>query len=249
MWSITSFAQTPLRSLPFSTKRAVSGTVTRTSFVYQAFAMSVEPTPNAKQPERAGHARVRVGAGDELTGQRDLLDDLVVADGLGAHELAVAMDLAVELHALALREVLLHGGELLGLLLEAHVAMRLRHDEVEEREVIAERPYRSGIGDLRVLAHLGDEERLGHRRHVLVREAHVGAREERVARLHRGDAGGAGLRVGDDVRGEDLLAERHRARGRGDRGRRDLAREARAVVREEAAVLDDRRADRRRGPS
>ena len=29
---------------------AVSGTVTRTSFVYQAFAMSVEPTPNAKQP-------------------------------------------------------------------------------------------------------------------------------------------------------------------------------------------------------
>ena len=37
-----------------------------------------------------------------------------MADGLGAHELAVAMDLAVELHALALGEVLLHGGELLG---------------------------------------------------------------------------------------------------------------------------------------
>ena len=50
MWSITSFAQTPFFNRPFSTKRAVSGTVTRTSFVYQAFAMSVEPTPNAKHP-------------------------------------------------------------------------------------------------------------------------------------------------------------------------------------------------------
>ena len=50
MWSITSFAHTPGRSLPVSTKRAVSGTVTRTSRVIQAFAMSVDPTPNAKQP-------------------------------------------------------------------------------------------------------------------------------------------------------------------------------------------------------
>ncbi len=50
MCSITSFAQTPLFIVPLRMKRAVSGTVTRTSFVYQAFAMSVEPTPNAKQP-------------------------------------------------------------------------------------------------------------------------------------------------------------------------------------------------------
>ena len=193
--------------------------------------------------ERAGHARVRVGAGDELTGQRDLLDHLVVADGLRADELPVAVDLAIELHALALREVLLHGGELLGGLLEPHVAMGLRHDEIEERQVITKRPYGRGIGDARVFAHLRDEERLGHRRDVLVREANVGAREERIARLHRGHAGHAGLRVGDDVRGEDLLAQRHGTRGRGDGGWRDLAFEPRAVVREEAAVLDDRRAD------
>ena len=51
--------------------------------------------------ERAGHAGVRVGAGDELAGKRDLLDHLVVADGFRADELPVAVDLAVELHALA----------------------------------------------------------------------------------------------------------------------------------------------------
>ena len=49
-WSITSLAHTPSLSLPRSTKRALSGTVTRTSRVSQAFAMSVEPTPKAKQP-------------------------------------------------------------------------------------------------------------------------------------------------------------------------------------------------------
>ena len=48
--SITSLAHTPSRSRPRRTKRAVSGTCTRTSRVRHALAMSVEPTPNAKQP-------------------------------------------------------------------------------------------------------------------------------------------------------------------------------------------------------
>ncbi len=47
---MTSFAQTPSGSLPRRLKRAVSGTVTRTSLVNHAFAMSVDPTPNAKHP-------------------------------------------------------------------------------------------------------------------------------------------------------------------------------------------------------
>ena len=50
MWSITSLAHTPGRSLPVSSKRADCGTVTRTSRVIHALAMSVEPTPNAKHP-------------------------------------------------------------------------------------------------------------------------------------------------------------------------------------------------------
>ena len=194
--------------------------------------------------ERARHAGVRVGTGDELARERELLDHLVVADGLRADELAVAMNLSVELHALTLRERLLDGGELLGLLLQPHVAVRARHHEIEEREMIAEREDALGIGDHRVLAHLRGEERLRHRRHVLVAEADVRAGEERVAGLHRDRAELSGLRVDDDVRGEDLLAEGHRARGRRHRGRRRLAGEARAVVREEAAVLDDGRADR-----
>ena len=48
--SMTSFAHTPARSLPRSTNRTVSGTRTRMSRVNQAFAMSVDPTPKAKQP-------------------------------------------------------------------------------------------------------------------------------------------------------------------------------------------------------
>ena len=47
---MTSFAHTPARKRPVSMKRAVSGTRTRTSRVSHALAMSVEPTPNAKQP-------------------------------------------------------------------------------------------------------------------------------------------------------------------------------------------------------
>ena len=62
MWSMTSLAETPGRSLPSRTKRAVSGTVTRTSLVNHALAMSVEPTPKAKQPSAPRHAGVRVGA-------------------------------------------------------------------------------------------------------------------------------------------------------------------------------------------
>ena len=48
--SITSLAQTPERSSPRRLTRTDSGTLTRTSLVNQLFAMSVEPTPNAKQP-------------------------------------------------------------------------------------------------------------------------------------------------------------------------------------------------------
>ena len=50
--------------------------------------------------ERARHAGVRVGAGDELARERDLLDDLVVADGLQEPTSFPSRDLAVELHAL-----------------------------------------------------------------------------------------------------------------------------------------------------
>ena len=79
----------------------------------------------------------------------------------------------------------------------------------------------SGSLTLRVGAEARAEERLGHRRHVLVREAHVGAREERVARLHRRRRRRSPACASTMAwRGEDLLAERHRARRRRDRGRR-----------------------------
>ena len=112
MWSITSFAQTPAGSVPCQDEARRLGDgdahVLREPGVRHVGRADAE----REAAERAGHAGVRVGPGDELTGERDLLDDLVVADGLGADELSVAMDLAVELHALALREVLLDRGQL-----------------------------------------------------------------------------------------------------------------------------------------
>ncbi len=121
MWSITSFARDARRgAAPSRTKRAVCGhgdpDVPREPGVGHVGRAHAE----REAAERARHARVAVGADDELPGERDLLDDLVVADGLRADELPVAVDLAVELDALPLGERLLHGGELARLLVEAH---------------------------------------------------------------------------------------------------------------------------------
>ena len=79
--------------------------------------------------------------------------------------------------------------------------MGLRHHLVEEGEVIAEGEDALRLGDLGVGAEAGAEEGLGHGRDVLVREAHVGADEERVARLDRGDADLVGTGVDDGVGG------------------------------------------------
>ncbi len=49
-YSMTSLAHTPAPSAPFRTTWTLCGTSTRTSRVSQALAMSVLPTPNAKQP-------------------------------------------------------------------------------------------------------------------------------------------------------------------------------------------------------
>jgi hypothetical protein len=83
--------------------------------------------------------------------------------------------------------------------------VRLGHDAIEERQVIAEREHaRRSV----TFASLPSprEQRLGHRRHVLVAEAHVGAHEERVAGLHGRHAELARLGVGDRRARDDLLA-------------------------------------------
>src|SRR2546421_334531 len=62
--------------------------------------------PEGEAAEHARHARVRVCADDELAGERDVLDDCVVADGLGA----ALFRAAVEAYALLLCETLLRRG-------------------------------------------------------------------------------------------------------------------------------------------
>jgi hypothetical protein len=126
-----------------------------------------------------------------------------------------------------------------GLLPQAHLDVRLGHHAVEERQVVAERIDRARVLDLRVRPEPEPEQALGHRGHVLVREAHVGAHEQRVARLDGRDPEPPGLGVRDRALGDDLLADRHRARrGRGH-GRHDLAAQALLVVGEQPARHHD----------
>ena len=67
------------------------------------------------------------------------------------------------------------------------------------------------VGELGIEALGGAEERLGHRGHVLVREPNIGAREERIARLHGLDPGGARGSVVDQDALIDLLGARRLA--------------------------------------
>ena len=84
-----------------------------------------------------------------------------------------------------------------GHLEEAAISLLLRHDLVEEREVVAEEEHRAGVRDPRVRARqLRPEEGGGHRGDVLVREADVGPHEAGVPRLHGRDPDRARGRVG-----------------------------------------------------
>ena len=246
MWSITSFAQTPARSLPCRTKRAVSGTVTRTSLREPRVRHVGRADAEREAAERARHAGVRVGAGDELAGKRELLDDLVVADGLRADELSVAMNLAVELDAVLLREVVLHRRELARPAPSRPMSRcAFGMIEIEEREVIAEREDALGLGDRRVVA----EARRG--RATRPSASRTRARSaRRCARRTRRRASPRGRRACPAFASTIACAARIFSQSvigraaRRDRRRRDLAREARLVVREEPAVLDDVGADR-----
>jgi hypothetical protein len=83
----------------------------------------------------------------------------------------------------------------------------------KEGEVVTEREDALGLGDLGVLAEARAEQRLGHRRHVLVAEAHVGPHEERVAGRTAGTPKRRCLASAIARGSEDLLRQRHRARG------------------------------------
>ncbi len=96
---------------------------------------------------------------------------------------------------------------------------------------------RAGVVDGLVFAEIVLVENRRHGRDVLVAEAQVGARESRVAGLHRLHAD---LAVAvQHVAREDLLRDGHRPRLGLDRRQKHLALQARDVEREQPAVLDD----------
>ena len=109
--------------------------------------------------------------------------------------------------------------------------------------MIAEGEDALGLGDLRVLARSSARKSDSAIGVTYSCEKRTSVRaKKRVARLHRGDAELAGLARRRSTCAARIFSQSviGRARRR-DRGRRDLAREARLVVREEPAVLDDRR--------
>ena len=80
------------------------------------------------------------------------------------------------------------------------------------------------------------KERLGHGRDVLVRKPQIDAREEGVTGCYRANPELIGACVGDRVRRQDLLAQRHRAGRRCNGRRRDTASEALCVVGKKTAA-------------
>src|ERR1700749_1816836 len=182
--------------------------------------------------EHARHAGVRVCADDELTRKRDVLPDRVVTDGFGP----ALFGPPVEGYPLPVRETLLRGREPVGAVEQAHAPLLFGHHTADESEVVAEGVDRFGFRDARLTAQRLIEQTLRHRRHVLVREAHVRDREERVARFDGLDADSSGAH--ERVPRDDLLDDVHRPLSGFERGRRDTACEPGLVVVEEAAVLD-----------
>src|ERR1700682_1312867 len=85
--------------------------------------------------------------------------------------------------------------------------MLRRHDLIQKCQVIPESKdgfwlRDSGIGTKRLF-----EKRLSHRRHVLMRETHIGHGKERISRLHRLDANPSGF--DECMTGNDLLDDIH----------------------------------------
>ena len=242
-----SLAVTLAGLVPLTRTRTDGGTLSRTSLVSQELKMAVVPTPNATQPT-APLCGVWLSL-PMITwpGQGVPFQHLGVADGLGALDDRMlrrrAGQFAVELDALLLGKFLL-----LLLQLQRHVEQTLRlpgvgHGQFEEGQVVAEEEDRLRVDDLLVRADIVAPEDGGHRGHVLVAEADVGADEALVARLDVWHADPVAGEVGHPVAGEDLFGERHRPLRRGHVRHPHLALQPGHVVLEEPAMLDDAAGD------
>src|ERR1051326_9233374 len=86
--------------------------------------------------------------------------------------------LAVKANLLLCGETLLRRCESFSSFQQTHLTMFRRHHAPEKRQVISKRKHRIGFRHARVSAERLLEERLRHRRDVLVREAHIGKRKQ-----------------------------------------------------------------------
>ena len=121
--------------------------------------------------------------------------------------------------------------------------MLLLHHVAEKGEVIPKGKNRAGIADPGIRTQSSPEKGLGHRRHVLVRESHIGPQEEGVSRSYREiRAWPIGL-TENHMRRDDLFDHRHRSRSGFDHRSLDPAGHPGLVVLEEAPLLHDRPRD------
>src|ERR1051325_7082219 len=149
---------------------------------------------------------------------------------------------AVKTNVLLRGEPLLRCRESFSSFQQTHLTMFRRHYAPDERQVISKRNDRFRSGNTRVSAERLFEQRLCHRRDVLVRKAHVGKRKQRVTRLHRCNTD---LPGGDErMPRDDLRDDRHRAWSSLERRGRDLSGESCFVVVEQTTVRNDVLRDR-----
>src|ERR1043166_9349095 len=90
---------------------------------------------------------------------------------------------AVEANVLLSGEPLLCGRESFSTLEQTHLAMFRRHHAPDKRQVISKRNHRFRSSNTCIRSERLLEQRLRHRRDVLVREAHVSQRKQSVTWL------------------------------------------------------------------
>ena len=105
--------------------------------------------------------------------------------------------------------------------------------------MIAEHQNGARIGHLRVFADELLEKDRRHRRDVLMTETDIGEYESLIARLYRRHADLRLCGIHHPATRENFLAQGHRPRGGRGRMQDDRALQARHVVVEQAAMLDD----------
>ncbi len=179
---------------------------------------------------------MRVGADNHAARHAQLVDHDVVTDAVALHAM-LALDLVEQLHAMSNRKPLLRVLQLERMIVQLELTMTRGQRLLQQSQVVAKQHQAIRVRHARVFTEAGAKQRVGHRGHVVVRKAQVGAHE---VRLPGRDARHTDLAVGaHDVACDQLFDQRHRSPTRRHRGALDFADQALRVVGKQATGFDD----------